>query len=127
MDKSEIKETAFALLNYQTRDQQAQSLGISRQALYKRLANYPEIQEIVESSSELALNILRVASVKASDNLVRLIDHGNPNISLKASTEILDRVGLSVIKEEPNKIPFRVEFVEEELPESIKDKYSKTD
>lgn len=112
MNKIEIKKTAFALLNYQTKDEQARSLGISRQALYKRLANHPEITDIVETASELSLSILRIASVKASDNLVRLIDHGNPNISLKASTEILDRVGIIPKTYSPARSNLKIELVD---------------
>lgn len=126
MVRTEIKETAFALLNYQTKDEQARSLGISRQALYKRLAKHPEISDIVETASELSLTILRVASVKASDNLVRLIDHGNPNISLKASTEILDRIGLVSRLEDKTPTKLKVEIIESDLPDIVKNKYSRS-
>lgn len=90
----DIQKTVVALMSYSTRTDQADALEISRQALYKRLLNHPEIESYVDKFCRASQQIMCLTSVKAVTKLVDLVEHGNPKISLKASCEVLDRVGI---------------------------------
>ena len=121
----DFNETVLSLLVYPTREEQALGLKISRQALHKRLVNHPEINEEVSHFAKYAKSLLAIASLKASDNLIRLLDSSNPYISLKASTEILDRVGCIYKEEEQNK-KLQIEVVDY-VPSELKNKYIEKD
>lgn len=95
LNNNEIQETSIALLTFDTKEEQAKSLGISRQALYKRLVNYPQIEEFANKLSQIAENNLLIASIKASEKLIKLIDSPIQKISLQASIQVLDRVGIT--------------------------------
>jgi hypothetical protein len=91
----EIQETTIALITYESREKQAKALGISRQALYKRLVNHPEIEEFTSKLNVVAQNTLTLASIKAAERLASLIDSPILKVSMQASIEVLDRAGLT--------------------------------
>lgn len=102
--KRKIEDTVTALLSFSNRSEQAEALGISRQALYKRIVNYPEINEYITTLTKIADSVLQIASIKASENLIELLGSSDERVSIEASKEILDRVGIT--KELALKTPF---------------------
>lgn len=86
-------ETLVALLQHDTQKETAAALGISPQALWLRVNKY-HLKEIMAEIPQQALMRLHMGSIKAADNLVKKIDSQKETVSLQASTEILDRVGL---------------------------------
>lgn len=93
ISEEEIQKTVVAVLTYDTREKQAESLGITRQGLYKRILKNPEISKLASMVSKKSEQIMQVASIKASYKLIELLDHPNPKVSIVAATQILDRVG----------------------------------
>ena len=87
------KETLIALLSSNTKDQAAELLGITRKALYLRQQKY-DLAPYLASVPEQALQALQMGSVKAANNVVTLVGNRDLGISLQASKDILDRVGL---------------------------------
>ena len=94
ISEQEIQRTVVAVLTCNTRESQAEALGITRQGLYKRILNNPEINQLASKVSEKAVQMMQIASIKASYKLIELLDHPNPKISMIVATQILDRVGL---------------------------------
>lgn len=86
-------ETLTAILTTNTYTDAAAKLQISRQGLYDRIDKY-NLQEQLDKIPQEALNRLRVSSTKAAENFVSKIDSRNENVSMEASKEILDRVGV---------------------------------
>jgi len=87
------KETLVALLSSNSKDQAAEQLGITRKALYLREQKY-DFTPFLAAVPQQALQALQMGSVKAADNFIRKIDDRDSGVSLAASREILDRVGL---------------------------------
>lgn len=86
-------ETLVALLSSDTRTEAAERLGLSRNALYERITKYG-LEAHIAKVPEQALSVMRQGSLKASENYIKKIDHRDPKISLEASNQILDRIGL---------------------------------
>jgi len=91
-------DTLIALAQADTVTQAAEILGISRTVLYERIAKYG-LTEKLKTIHESALVELATGAGKAARNLISKIDSENEDISIKASTETLDRIGLT----KPNK------------------------
>ena len=85
-------ETLLALATSDTVTEAAQRLGINRTTLYERIAKYGLTEKLKDIQNVAKMELLAGAG-KAARNLVNKVDHQDPNISLKSSTEILDRVG----------------------------------
>jgi len=98
-----IKQTVNALTTSVTQTEAAYMLGITPAALNKRLKSYPEVRRSIEFIQKQAVDYakrrLRNYAPKASDRLVELIDSNSEDMQLKASVQVLDRVG--VTKEDP--------------------------
>lgn len=91
-------ETLVALATNDTVTAAAQALNISRTVLYERIAKYG-LTEKLKDIQQSAMIELATGAGKAARNLISKIDSDNEDISIKASTETLDRVGLT----KPNK------------------------
>lgn len=86
-------ETLLALLTCHTKTEASEQLGIDRKTLYLRMEKYG-LREYINRLPEQAMESLKMGSIKAVENYVRKIDHRDASISLEASNQILDRVGL---------------------------------
>lgn len=91
-------ETLTALITCDTKTEAAQKLGITRDALYKRIDQY-KLQKYLDEIALDALEIIKKSTIKAAKNLDKKIDHTSPQVSLEASREILDRAGVTKPKE----------------------------
>lgn len=87
-------ETLIALATHDTVTAAAESLNISRTILYERIHKYG-LTEKLKNIQESALVELSTGAGKAARNLISKIDSSNEDISVKASTETLDRIGLT--------------------------------
>ncbi len=87
-------ETLIALATSDTVTAAAEALGISRTVLYERINKYG-LTEKLKNIQQAALVELTTGAGKAARNLISKIDSENEDISVKASTETLDRVGLT--------------------------------
>ena len=87
-------ETLIALLTSDTVQDAADSLGISRTGVYKRVQKYDLANKLIELKGSAQAE-LAVGAAKAARNLISKIDHEDADISMKASTETLDRIGLT--------------------------------
>ena len=85
-------ETLLALATSDTVTQAAEKLNINRTTLYERIAKYGLTDQLKDIQNVAKMELLTGAG-KAARNLVDKIDHSDPNISLKSSTEVLDRIG----------------------------------
>lgn len=94
-------ETLVALLSSDTRTEAAERLGLSRNALYERITKYG-LEAHIAKVPEQALSVMRQGSLKASENYIKKIDHRDPKISLEASNQILDRIGLGAKQQQTN-------------------------
>jgi len=92
-------ETLIALATADSVTQAAEKLGISRTVLYERIHKYG-LTEKLKTIHESAIVELATGAGKAARNLISKIESENEDISIKASTETLDRVGLT----KPNNI-----------------------
>lgn len=70
----------------------AQEVGISRNTL-KRIKDDPEHQELFKSESESSI---KMASQKAANRLIRLIDAKSELVALQASQLVLELSGIQV-------------------------------
>ena len=87
-------ETLIAIATSDTLTEASVKLGIQRNTLYDRIAKYG-LAEQLANIQEVAKAELLTATGKAARNIVAKIDHEDPNISMKASTETLDRAGIT--------------------------------
>jgi hypothetical protein len=87
-------ETLIALATADTVTEAAEKLGVSRTIVYERIQKYG-LTEKLKNIQESALVELATGAGKAARNLISKIDSENEDISVKASTETLDRVGLT--------------------------------
>lgn len=92
LDKKGTK-TLIALMTNSTRVKAYESLGISKEALYKRIRKY-KLNDYLDEIPQEALSTLKQGSIAAAENFVSKIDSRNENVSMEASKEILDRVGV---------------------------------
>lgn len=111
-------ETLIALLSCDTRTEASDRLGISRNALYERITKYG-LEAHIAKVPEQALSVMRQGSLKASENYVKKIDHRDPRISLEASNQILDRIGLGTKVSQTNN-QTNIQVV---IPNSLQNKY----
>lgn len=88
------KETLLALTTHETVTGAAKALGISRQSLYERIQRYG-LTEKLNNIRTIAQAELYTGASKAARNLISKIDSDDENISMKATTETLDRIGLT--------------------------------
>lgn len=87
-------ETLIALLTNDTVEDAAKSLGIHRTAVYKRVRKYDLANKLIELKGSAQAE-LATGAAKAARNLISKIDSENEDTSVKASTEVLDRIGLT--------------------------------
>lgn len=100
-------ETLVALLSSDTRTEAAERLGLSRNALYERITKYG-LEAHIAKVPEQALSVMRQGSLKASENYIKKIDHRDPRISLEASNQILDRIGLGAKQQQQASVQVNV-------------------
>lgn len=86
-------ETLIALLTHDTVEEAAKSLGIHRTAVYKRVRKYDLANKLIELKGSAQAE-LATGAAKAARNLIDKIDSQNEDTSMKASTEVLDRIGV---------------------------------
>lgn len=91
---SEATEVTAAIMLYPTLTDAAVALKITRATLYSKIEKY-NLREIIEKKKLEAYDTLLSATNKAAENFVKKIDHSNPQVSMDASREVLDRAGLS--------------------------------
>lgn len=91
-------QTLAALLVAETKTQAAEMLGIHRKTLWERIEKFG-LQNYLDEVQEDAVEVLRKGTVSAAQNLVKKVSHANPNISMEASREVLDRAGITKPKE----------------------------
>lgn len=111
-------DTLLALLTSSTRTEAAEVLGIDRKTLYLRIEKYG-LNEHLDRIPEMALQSLKMGSVKAAENYIKKIDHRDAKISLEASNQVLDRIGLGAKTQQTN-IQNNVVVV----PSNLIDKYN---
>ena len=87
-------ETLVALATSNSVTEAAKKLGISRFTIYERIHKY-ELADQLKNIQQAALIELVSGASKAAKNLVDKVDHVDPDVSMKSSTEILDRVGIT--------------------------------
>lgn len=119
-----IAETMLALTTTDNKSEAARMLKINRSTLYDRIKKY-DLENYIANYIEDAAEVLAKGSVRAARNLVDKIDHRRVDISLKASTETLDRVGIT--KQEPPQIAVAGREVKVIFPDNIKNKYAEPD
>lgn len=87
-------DTLVALASSNTVTEAAKRLGVSRFTIYERINKYGLTDQLKDIQTAAITELVTGAS-KAAQNLVNKLDHQDPDISIKSSTEILDRVGLT--------------------------------
>ena len=87
-------ETLIALLTNDTVQEAADSLGISRMGVYKRVRKYDLANKLIELKGSAQAELATGAAL-AARNLVQKITSEDEDVSMKASTEVLDRIGLT--------------------------------
>lgn len=102
----EAVQTLLALLSTSTKSEAAEKLGIARDTLYRRIEKYG-INEQIAKIPEEAMSVLQQGSLEAAENFVKKVRSRNENISMEASKEILDRVGIT--KKDSNDGTFNAE------------------
>jgi hypothetical protein len=98
LDKKGV-ETLSAILTNKTLLAAAKSLDISNQALHDRINKY-NLRAVMDEIPQQALMTLQKGSLAAAENLVAKIHSEDNDVSLKATTETLDRVGLTKIQKD---------------------------
>lgn len=87
-------ETLLALATSDTVTEAAERLGIQRNTLYERIHKYGLTEKLKDIQNAAAVELL-TSSTKAARKIGELVDNKDPNIALKASTENLDRIGIT--------------------------------
>lgn len=87
-------ETLMALATNDTVTAAAEQLGISRTVIYERIHKYGLTEKLSDLQKAAQVELMTGAG-KAARNLISKIDSQNEDISLKATTEALDRIGLT--------------------------------
>lgn len=86
-------ETFEAILITKNLSKAAEMLNISRPALYARIEKH-NLDELIAMVKRRAITTLMQGSVDAAENLVNKVSSADEEISVKASGEVLDRVGI---------------------------------
>lgn len=84
-------QTLIAYVNAKSTQEAADSLGITRQALWLRIKKY-NLDKLITEIPKQAIARLQIGSVLAADKLIEKLDSRTE--SLDAAVEILDRVGV---------------------------------
>lgn len=87
-------DTLIALAGSDTVTEAAKRLGVSRFTIYERISKYG-LADQLKDIQQVAMTELVTGASKAARNLVSKIDHQDPDVSVKSSTEILDRLGMT--------------------------------
>lgn len=87
-------QTLLALLTTHTKTDACKQLGIGRTALYARIDKY-DLNSFLEALPAHAMAVLQQGSIEAAENFVNKLKSYNESISMDASREILDRVGVT--------------------------------
>lgn len=87
-------DTLLALASNDTITDAAASLGVSRETVYQRIHKFGLTEKLKDIHQAATVELITGAG-KAARNLISKIDSENQDISLKASVETLDRVGLT--------------------------------
>lgn len=111
-------DTLLALLTCHTKTKASEQLGIDRKTLYLRMEKYG-LREYLNQLPEQAMESLKMGSVKAVENYINKIDHRDAGISLEASNQILDRIGLGSKTVQTNN-QTNIQVV---IPNSLQSKY----
>ena len=116
----------IALLASESRSEAAKSLGIVRSALYERIDKYG-LNKLLEQIPNNALGVLQQGSIKAAENFVGKIDHRDARVSMDASKEVLDRVGVGKGIEQQNNTQVNIyqNLNDEQLEQLIESKRRK--
>lgn len=94
LGSSTITETVAAILISNTLTDAAKRLGISRSSLYERINRY-DLKKSLDPFIEQATYSLKIASIKAAEELVNQLDNSNIYIRAEAAKGILDRIGIT--------------------------------
>lgn len=86
-------ETLEALLTNKTLTAAAQELDVSRNAVYGRITKYG-LEELISGLKTQAIMALTISGVDAAENLTAKLNSKYDTVSLDASREILDRLGV---------------------------------
>lgn len=86
-------ETLEAILTTKNLSKAAELLNISRPALYARIEKH-ELDELIAMVKRRAITTLVQGSVDAAENLVNKVSSSDEEVSVKASGEVLDRIGI---------------------------------
>ncbi len=86
-----ISETIIAVLTHSTLTEAAKTLKIDRTTLYDRINNY-ELQPIIDSLPQQAVDQLKISSVKASEVLAEALNSYDQKLKVAVAQDILDRV-----------------------------------
>lgn len=86
-------ETLEALLTNKTLTATAQELDVSRNAVYGRITKYG-LEELISGLKTQAIMALTISGVDAAENLTAKLNSKHDTVSLDASREILDRLGV---------------------------------
>jgi ABC-type ATPase with predicted acetyltransferase domain len=92
LDKTGM-DTLLALMTHKTITAAAQSLEITRKALYDRIDKY-QLDIYLEQVPRKALSVLQNATVDAAETLVKKLDSSRQDF--EAALEILNRAGVGV-------------------------------
>lgn len=92
-EAAESAEIATAIMLTSSITEAAESLKMSRRNLYYKIEKY-NLREIIEKKKLEAYDTLLSSANKAAENFVKKIDSTNQSISMDASREVLDRVGI---------------------------------
>jgi hypothetical protein len=94
-----INETITALITTPSKREASKVLKISETALYNRCRRYEEIENgvkaFIDSVKDDARRRIDLSSPIAADKMVSLLEASSENVQLQASTEILDRAGIT--------------------------------
>lgn len=90
---SEAAEITAALMLYPTIIEAAEKLGMSRTTLYERIEKY-NLRQVIETKKLEAYDTLLSGANLAAENFVKKINHSSPQVSMDASREVLDRIGI---------------------------------
>lgn len=87
-------ETLLALLTTNTKTEACKKLNIGRTALYARIDKYG-LNTFLDTLPSHALGVLQQGGIEAAENFVNKLKSYNESISMDASREILDRIGVT--------------------------------
>lgn len=95
-----ITKTLTAIMTSSTMNEAAEKLKISRTAVYGRIDKY-ELRASIDALAQLAMDQLKMSSVKASETLAKALDDPDIGIKIDVAKDILNRVGAKVDNKAP--------------------------